>query len=108
MNNIRGMMTTGALSQSPPDYDRAAGQDMAAILPPGRKSLLERGLMTRASRIRSRNIAALQQRFPLGGRRQHRHTTPDLRRSVSMVRELQLLTVCSVFAFLGAIVMGVF
>jgi hypothetical protein len=30
------------------------------------------------------------------------------RRSVSMVRELQLLTVGFVFAFLGAIVMGVF
>ena len=29
-------------------------------------------------------------------------------RSVSMVRELQLLTVGFVFAFLGAIVMGVF
>jgi hypothetical protein len=38
-----------------------------------------------------------------------RHTTAAMgRRSVSMVRELQLLTVVFVFSFLGAIVMGVF
>jgi hypothetical protein len=37
-----------------------------------------------------------------------RQTPRVLDREFSMVRELQLLTVVSVFAFLGAIVMGVF
>jgi hypothetical protein len=56
------------------------------------------------------NIAALQQRFPLGDHRQDApHCACRWQEGVSsMVRELQLLTVGFVFAFLGAIVMGVF
>jgi len=74
------------------------------------RNALQRHAMTRASTIGSKNNAAAQQEFVLGrcADRRQTHAAAVRERSVTMVRELHLLTVGFVFLFLGAIVMGVF
>lgn len=68
-----------------------------------------REIHTRDLQIGSKIIFAPQQRFHLGSRALLKADLSSLeQREISMVRELQLLTVGLVFAFLGAIVMGIF